>query len=132
MFSFFRFFTTNLNDFRRSLACPRLPLVRLNLSCADPHPTSVSHRSFPFAPPFAMALRVCSITFLNCDAVGAYGCSAAAEKCLVIPWTLRNFLRYLHGSMPSRFGLVVSPASTTFACLSTRVIALSELLTRCG
>src|SRR5215218_556685 len=107
----------NLNDLRSILAWPFFPLVRLYLSFADPHPTSVTHRSFFFAPFFLSALRVCLITFLNFASVGVYGWSEAALKCFSIPCALRNPLRYLHGSSLSRSGFEVSPASTTFTCL---------------
>src|SRR4051794_40462402 len=109
MFSLFRFFMTNFNDFRRIFAWPRFPFVRLDLLFADPHPTSVSHRSFPFKPPFLMALRVRLTMCLNFPGVDAYGWSATPVKCRLIPWTFRNFLRYLHGSMRSCLGSVVSP-----------------------
>ena len=58
--------------------------------------------------------------------MAAYGCRAAASKCLLIPLTSYSLSRK---AQPVGLAKPVSPASTTFAWRSTRLIAWFEILT---
>src|SRR5581483_2370373 len=124
-----RFRSVSRNDFWSSFACPLLPLFRLPWPRFDPQPTSVSQIGLFRAPFRSIALRNSEIRDRYFESFGAYGCSAAALKCLVILLVRRNFLMNALGASFSFFTLLLSPARITWPCRSALRMASSEDLT---